>query len=274
MTSIEFNLCLLGIYSNRDDVIHCHFFIMKRSYSSYNSHLSKRVKTKDDSTKSHSNLTSDSLNYFLDQSKNAFIDYLHMPPIIFKHQLYSLKSANLTLIDCQLQELFNQNQIRFFHSDFGVMIMFTNDYRLLIERQLTELPHLKKRFIQDLLPKAIRLSVDKTLLENQFQFNSNDIHLLIQAGLLLPKQIDQYWFSIPNLAPLITCLEKGRRVLLQMLSRRTYREIPMNEFRVRDLKKKCLLGFDYHIHELVGANLAHVIDTPTGMIVKIGAEKI
>ena len=262
MTSVENDRCTFFLH---------YYIIMKRSYTSYNSHLSKRLKTKENS---HSNLTSDSLNYFLDQSKNAFIDYLHMPPIVFKHQLYSFKSNNLTLIDCQLQELFNQNQIRFFHSDFGVMVMFTNDYRLLIERQLNELPHLKKRFSQDLLPKAIRLSVDKTLLENHFQFNSNDIHLLIQAGLLLPKQIDEYWFSIPNLAPFITCLEKSRRVLLQMLSRRTYREIPMNEFRLRDTKKKCLLGFDYHIHELVGAHLAHVIDTPTGMIVKMGAEKI
>ncbi|CAF4623913.1 unnamed protein product, partial [Rotaria magnacalcarata] len=78
--------------------------------------------------------------------------------------------------------------------------------------------------------------------------NTNDIHLLIQLGLLLPKQIDQYWFSIPNLASFVTCIENGRRTLIQILSRRTYREIPMNEFRLRDTKTKCLLGFDYHIH--------------------------
>ena len=163
---------------------------MKRSYASLNSHLSKRLKTKDEP--SPSTITSDSLKYFLEQSKNAFIDYLHMPPIIFKHQLYSFQSNNRTLIDRQLQELFNQNQIRFFHSDFGVMCMFTTDYRLLIERQLHEMTHLKKRFSYELLPKCLRLSVDKTLLENDFQFNSNDIHRLIQAGLLLPKQIDEY----------------------------------------------------------------------------------
>ncbi len=244
---------------------------MKRSYSSLNSYSSKRSKTKDDTRK---NLTSDSLTYFLDRSKNSFMNYLHMPPILFKHQLYSFQSNNRTLIDCELQNLFNQNQIRLFHSDFGVMLMFTSDYQLLIERQLNEMNRLKQRFIQDLLPKYIRLSIDKNLLENDFQFNSNDIHLLIQSGLLLPKQIDQYWFSIPNLSPFITCLEKGRRILLQMLSRRTYREIPLNEFRLRDTKKTCLLGFDYHIYDLIGANLAHIIDTPTGSIVKIGPEKI
>ncbi|CAF4914187.1 unnamed protein product, partial [Rotaria sp. Silwood1] len=163
------------------------------------------------------------------------------------------------------------------------MLMFTNDYHLLIERQLNdnnlsslsiEKNRLKQRFIQDLLPNNICLSIDKYTLENKFQLNLNDIHLLIQLGLLLPKQCDQYWFSIPNLAPFITCLEKSRRTLLQMLSRRTYKEIPMNEFQLRDMKKKCLLGFVYHIHDLIGANLAHIIDTPTGSIVKIGPEKV
>lgn len=256
---------------------------MKRSYSFLNSSSSKRSKSKTDSIKTLPSLTSNSLTFFLDQSKTSFINYLHMPPILFKHQLYALKSNNRTLIDCELQDMFNHNQIRLFHSDLGIMLMFTKDYHLLIERQLNEnnfsslsieKTRLKQRFIQDLLPKCIRLSIDKNLLENDFKFNSNDIHLLIQLGLLLPKQIDQYWFSLPNLAPFITCLEKGRRILLQMLSRRTYREIPMNEFRLRDMKKNCLLGFDYHIYDLIGANLAHIIDTPTGSIVKIGPEKI
>jgi hypothetical protein len=247
---------------------------MKRSYSSLNSSTSKRSKTHHDSPKTLPSLTSNSLNFFLDSSKTAFINYLHQPPIFFKHQLYSYQSNNRTLIDQELQNMFNQNQIRFFHSDFGILIMLTKDYNLLIERQLNENNRLKQRFIQDLLPNSIRLSIDKNLLENNFQFNSNDIHLLIQLGLLLPKQIDQYWFSIPNLSVFITCLEKGRRILLQMLSRRTYREIPMKEFRLRDTKKTCLLGFDYHIHDLIGANLAHIIDTPTGSIVKLGPEKV
>jgi hypothetical protein len=256
---------------------------MKRSYSSLNSSSLKRSKIKNDSIKTLSTLTSDALTFFLNDSKTNFINYLHIPPIVFKHQLYSLKSNNRTLIDCELQDMFNHNQIRLFHSDFGVMLMFTNDYQLLIERQLNETNlsslsieknRLKQRVIQDLLPNCIRLSIDKKLLENDFHFNSNDIHLLIQLGLLLPKQIDQYWFSIPNLSSLITCLEKGRRALIQMLSRRTYREISIDEFRLRDLKKKCLLGFDYHIHDLIGANLAHIIDTPTGSVVKIGPEKI
>jgi hypothetical protein len=256
---------------------------MKRSYSSLNSYSSKRSKTINDSTKNLPSLTSNALTFFIGGSKNFFINYLHMPPILLKHQLYSLKSNNRTLIDCELQDMFNHNKIRLFHSDFGIMLMYTTDYHLLIERQLNEnnfsslsieKTRLKQRFIQDLLPKCIRLSIDKNLLENDFKFNSNDIHLLIQLGLLLPKQIDQYWFSLPNLAPFITCLEKGRRILLQMLSRRTYREIPMNEFRLRDMKKNCLLGFDYHIYDLIGANLAHIIDTPTGSIVKIGPEKI
>jgi hypothetical protein len=257
---------------------------MKRSYSSLNSYSLKRVKSSNDADKKASpSLSSTSLTFFVDQSRDIFLNYLHIPPIIFKHQLYSFKSNNRTLIDCELQDMFNHNQIRLFHSDFGIMLMFTNDYNLLIERQLNETnfsslsiekKRLKQRFIHDLLPKCIRLSVDKDLLENEYKLNSNEINLLIQLGLLLPKQIDQYWFSIPNLASFITCLEKGRRTLLQMLSRRTYREMPMDEFRSRDTKKQCLLGFDYHIHDLIGANLAHIIDTPTGSVVKIGAEKV
>ncbi|CAF4392471.1 unnamed protein product, partial [Rotaria magnacalcarata] len=80
--------------------------------------------------------------------------------------------------------------------------MFTNDYQLLVEQQLNEnnlsslsieKNRLKQRLTQDLLPNNKRLSIDKNSLENGFDLNTNDIHLLIQLGLLLPKQIDQYW---------------------------------------------------------------------------------
>ncbi|CAF4892851.1 unnamed protein product, partial [Rotaria magnacalcarata] len=81
-------------------------------------------------------------------------------------------------------------------------LMFTNDYQLLVEQQLNEnnlsslsieKNRLKQRLTQDLLPNNKRLSIDKNSLENGFDLNTNDIHLLIQLGLLLPKQIDQYW---------------------------------------------------------------------------------
>ena len=207
-----------------------------------------------------------------------------MPPILFKHQLYALKADNRTLIDRELQDMFNDNQIRLFHSDFGTMFMATTDYQLLIERQLhdehlssvsMEKSRLKQRFIHDLLPKCIRLSVDRTLLETDYQMNSNDINLLVQQGLLLPKDIDQYWFSVPNLGRFVTCIEKARRTLRSMISRRTYQEISLDEFRQRELKRsQCLLGFDYHIYDLIGGNLAHLLDTPTGLVVRKGPEKI
>jgi hypothetical protein len=246
------------------------------------SYSAKRSKSSGVNTKDQPSLTSTALTFFLEPSRNLFIQHLRMPPILFKHQLYAFKPENRTLIDCELQEMFANNQLRLFHSDSGVMLMFTNDYHLLIDRQLNdsdysslalEKTRLKQRFTHELLPKCIRLSVDRELLEKEYQFSSNDVHLLIQLGFLLPKDINQYWFSLPNLAAFVTCIEKGRRTLLQMMTRRTYREIPMSELRSRDTKKRSPLGFDYHIYDLIGANAAHLLDTPTGAVVKIGPEK-
>jgi Serine-threonine protein kinase 19 len=150
--------------------------------------------------------------------------------------------------------------------------MSTDDYYRLIERQLNETnlsslaiekTRLKQRFIHQVLSTTVRLSIDKNQLENEHQITSNGIHLLIQIGLLLPKDIDQYWFSIPNLTLFIVCLDKGRHALRQILSRRTYRELSMDEFRLCETTKTCRLGFDYHIYDLIGANLVHLIDTPT-----------
>jgi len=181
-----------------------------------------------------------SLTFLVEQSKTLFINHLHIPPIIFKHQLYSLRSNNRTSVDCDLQKMFETNHIRIFHSDFGPLLMFSNDYRILIDQQTSssiEIDKVKQHFINDLLPHCIRLSIDRTMLENDYNFNSKEIQLLIQLGLILPKNLNQYWFSIPNIARFITCIDKGRRTLLNMLNRRTYREIPMNEFRLRDTKK-------------------------------------
>ena len=256
---------------------------MKRSYSSLTSYSSKRSKTSNATPKNLPSLTSTALTFFLEPTKNRFIQHLRMPPILFKHQLYALKPESRTLIDCELQEMFASNQLRFFHSACGVMVMSTNDYQLLIDRQLNESEYsslaieksrLKQRFTHDLLPNCIRLAVDRELLENEYKFSTNDIRLLIQLGLILPKDIDQYWFSIPNVSTFVICVEKGRRTLLQMITRRTYREIPMSELRSRDTKNRFPLGFDYHIYDLIGTNAAHLLDTPTGGVVKIGPEKM
>lgn len=235
---------------------------------------SKRSKNNETlQTTTQPSITSAALEHFFGQTKNLFIKSFRLPPIIFKHQLYALKPEHRTLIDRELQTMFDENQIRFFHSDFGVFLMFTSDYHLLIDRQLDS-NRLKQRFINDLLPNCLRLSIDRKMLEEKFDISLNEIHLLIELGLLLPKDIDEYWFAVPNIAPLILAMEKARRGLVLMLNRRTYREIPLNEFRTRDLKKQCRLNFDFHIYDLIGANLVHLIDTPTGFVVKIGAEKV
>ena len=242
----------------------------------------KRNKSLNNEQPNQTTLTLTALHFFLESSKQIFINYFRLPPIIFKHQLYSLKPNDRTTIDFQLQEMFNRNEIRFFHSDYGIMLMMMRDYQMLIERQLDEnqisslsvqKERLKKRFISQFLPTCIRLSTDRDQLQKQLEFTDNEILLLIQAGLLLNKEIDQYWISIPNSGSFTKCLKRSRIALKKMLTRRTYREIPLEEFRVRDTKRSCPLGFDYHVYDLLGANLAHLIDTPTGSVVKIGSEK-
>ncbi|CAF0749792.1 unnamed protein product [Didymodactylos carnosus] len=259
---------------------------MKRTYSSL-LQSSKRSKSSTEldtvitAKVDNSVLRSDTyiaLTHLIDQSKAAFITH-RIPPLYFKHQLYNLVSSR-TNVDRDIQKLFELNTIRLFHSDLGDIIMFTDDYRLLIEAQFEqlslstfELKQVTKKFLSELLPNCFRLSIDRDLLDEKYDLKKSDIQLLIQLGVLLVRDIDHFWFSVPNIAKFISVVKRGRRMLLHTLRMRKYREIPLNELKERDMKKQCLFGFDYHLNDLIGSNLATIIDTPTGSVVKFDADK-
>lgn len=61
-----------------------------------------------------------------------------MPLIILKHLLYLYSLNNQKLIDGEVQDVLNEHEICLFHPDTDILLIFTNDYRLLIDKKLNE----------------------------------------------------------------------------------------------------------------------------------------
>ncbi|KAJ7525738.1 hypothetical protein O6H91_17G063900 [Diphasiastrum complanatum] len=96
------------------------------------------------------------------------------------------------------------------------------------------------------------------------------ISLLINAGLLVRQLADEttYWFSIPNVGPILKSLTQGRKELLYFLSRRRYKEIFLSQFEKRGLRTSSL-GVQFHIRDLLGSGKIHVVHNPIGLLIRL-----
>lgn len=78
---------------------------------------------------------------------------------------------------------------------------------------------------------------------------------LIKYGLLTIRDVNSWWLAIPGAGEFVKTFIKGRRSLLSMVRKAKYGEILHHDLLLRKLHKDAKLGLEYHIHDVIGAEL-------------------
>jgi len=158
-------------------------------------------------------------------------------------------------------------------------VVFTSDYLLQIEATKERMRAKNKDnfdenifdlFIEKLLPRYFDVTISKTKLQEvvEQKVSERDITLLVNAGLLLLRDVDTFWLAIPNAGAFIKSCIQGRKEVLGIIKKTKWKELLGN-----DLEKKKLrfssLPIIFHTKDLVGQGVLETVDTTAGVLYKL-----
>ncbi|KAG1924812.1 serine/threonine-protein kinase 19-like isoform X2 [Pimephales promelas] len=203
-------------------------------------------------------------------SRKLFNDSL--PPVVLKHQLYSLHSDK-TSVDKQLNELRASGELLMFQLGFdseAFALVFAKDYRakVLQGEAGRETLETVEKFLDKLIPGCSDLSFNKEKMLKEFLFTDSEITQLVKSGVLTVRDAGSWWLSIPNSGKFIKYFIKGRKAVLGMVKKSKYGEILKTELEGRRTTSHVKFQMKYHIHDIVGAELVECIQTTSGTVLR------
>ncbi|XP_076458725.1 winged helix repair factor 1-like [Babylonia areolata] len=197
-----------------------------------------------------------------------------LPPILLKHQLYSVVK-NRTLVDRQLNELRANGEIKLFKlgpDTSSLSIVFSDDYRNHVLKVLADLSVdclIVDKVLKRILDQSTDVSLDKDTLVQIYCFSDSEITQLVKASILTVRDVGSWWLSIPNAGVFMKSFTRGRKALLTMIRKSKYKEILRGDLEQRQWPKVARLGISYHIHDIMGADLVDCIDTNSGELLRL-----
>lgn len=216
------------------------------------------------------------------------VEYLHglfpvekfdnrLPPIILKHQLYSL-SSNRTKVDQYLNVILKKNEVRLFKlgsipDEF--CLVYSKEYKDHVEKFASNLCDIPKgtidKFLENVIAVYDDISLTKHEMTTDFKFTENEIKDLVKSGVLSVRDVGSWWISIPDAGLFMKSFITGRKAMLLMIRKCKYKEILQKELEDRKLPKAAKLGITYHIHDIIGADLVSCIETTSGRLLRLNS---
>ncbi|KAJ7317371.1 hypothetical protein JRQ81_003533 [Phrynocephalus forsythii] len=198
-----------------------------------------------------------------------------LPPLILKHQVYSLVKDRTT-VDRQLSQLKDEGRIRMFQHGLDVdtfVMTFTENYKAKVLEFVSgkEFARTAKKFLDSVLSSCPDISYDKKRMLGEFGFTDTEITQLVNAGMLTVREAGSWWLSVPGAGRFIKyfikvftpkgashlhdCLSPGRKAVLGMIQKAKYKEVLLSDLQSRRAPRAVKLGMPYHIHDIIGAQL-------------------
>jgi len=217
--------------------------------------------------------TFSALEYLLDQfPSDIFPD---LPKQVFVHQIYSLIS-NKTQVDREIEALRKENKIVMFkcdsksYDDNDQVICLYESYKCYVEKLLRDskssLPTHKtliNLFTDKILVEQNSLSLQKSLLISKYGLSDRDFTYLIQFGLFNIRDSSAFWLSIPNFGAFRKMILETRKLIMDCIRKKKYKEIEFDELDKRHCRGKVSrLGLIYVLHDLIGNDLIALMDVP------------
>ncbi|XP_055507531.1 serine/threonine-protein kinase 19-like isoform X1 [Leucoraja erinacea] len=196
-----------------------------------------------------------------------------LPPIVLKHQLYSIVKDKTT-VDRQLNEMKDVGAVRIFQFGFDTDVfgvVFSEDYKskVLAATAASETAETVQRFLQTVLGACMDMGFSEKQMLKEFSFRDQEITQLVNAGVLTVRDVGSWWLAIPGAGRFVKYFVKGRKTVLGMIRKSKYNEVLQSELEVRKVTNAVKLGIQYHVHDIVGAELVKCIPTSSGTLLRL-----
>uniref|UniRef100_UPI00398E57C9 inactive serine/threonine-protein kinase 19-like isoform X2 n=1 Tax=Pristiophorus japonicus TaxID=55135 RepID=UPI00398E57C9 len=196
-----------------------------------------------------------------------------LPPIVLKHQLYSIVKDKTT-VDRQLNEMKDLGDVRIFQFGFDTDVfgvVFSEDYKskVLAATATRESALTVQRFLETVLTSCTDIGFNEDKMLKEFSFHDQEITQLVNAGLLTVRDVGSWWLAIPGAGRFVKYFVKGRKAVLGMIRKAKYNEVLQSDLETRKVTSAVKLGIQYHVHDIVGAELVKCIPTTTGTLLRL-----
>lgn len=195
----------------------------------------------------------------------------NFPAIVMKHQVYSIVHDKTT-VDREMIALKDSRKIRFLKLGVAVDeigVVFTSDYIMRVKHAMGDTP-LCKKFVGTVLTECVDVSISRECLIS-LRMSQEEIGVIVNHGVLVMRDVGSWWFAIPGVSTFIKSFTKGRNLLLQAIKRSKFREALQKNLMGRQWSG-CRLGIEYHIHDIIGAELVQCIETTSGPLLKLSED--
>lgn len=194
------------------------------------------------------------------------------PQMVLKHQLYSIHNDK-TAVDRQLSELREQGELLMFQLGFdsdAFGLVFTSDYKakVLAGEEGKETQGTVEKFLEKAVPSCTDLSFNKDKMLKKFLFTDSEITQLVKSGVLTVRDAGSWWLSIPNSGKFTKYFIQGRKAVLGMIKKSKYSEVLKTDLEERRTPTQVKFHMKYHVHDIVGAELAESIPTTSGLLLR------
>jgi serine/threonine-protein kinase 19 len=118
-------------------------------------------------------------------------------------------------------------------------------------------------FTSKILIEQTKLSIQKSTLASQYKLTDRDFTYLIQFGLFTIRDASNFWLAIPNFGKFRRMLLETRKVILDCIRKKKYKEMEFDELDKRNSKGKVKqIGLVYVLHDLIGNEAISIMDVP------------
>lgn len=188
-----------------------------------------------------------------------------LPPIVHSHQLYSL-FKNKTQVDHDIESLRLSKHVLTFKCGNELAICSLRDFHNYINKLLSQseekIQQCVQAFLRKILFETSALSIEKSVLYLKYKLTENEISTLVRMGLLLIKDPSHFWFAIPNIGRFRRTLHDARKSLVDVLKKKKYKEMSLDELKCRNMKHVQQLGVLYVLSDLIGSEQIVRVDSP------------
>uniref|UniRef100_UPI00358FC726 inactive serine/threonine-protein kinase 19-like n=1 Tax=Myxine glutinosa TaxID=7769 RepID=UPI00358FC726 len=219
------------------------------------------------------------LHLLADLLPKIVLDELDFPPIVLKHQLYSLLHDRTT-VDRQLESLRKSGKVQVLALGCApdtYAVVTASGYATWVRASSSGQPWdaVAERFLRQVCEVSEHggdIWLPRERLIEDLRFSDADVTQLVNAGLLTARAVDSWWISIPGLGKFVKLYLKGRKAVLLAVRKSRHHEILESELKNRRLGPGARLGLPYLLHDVIGADLIRCINTTSGRILRLVAD--
>lgn len=218
------------------------------------------------------------------------IDYFHakfnpnselntaLPPIITTAQIYAMCSISKTSIDRRLEEMRHEKELVMFKSDDeDVYICRYDEFKRYVNEKRNEQNGSVLDTYFRIIDDIEETSVEKSKLMITYKLTEKDLTCLIQLGLLTIRNVNSFWFAVPNIGQFRRLLVESRNAFMSIVRKQKYNEINVRHFfdklvigKNKTYKRAVAhLGAESIIAYQLGKQVVRKVDSPQGVFLKL-----